>query len=123
MPLSNGKSAKIRFENPREFSMSEFSLFYVTCPNPETAESLGLKLLDKKLIACTNIIPGMKSQYWWQGKIETASEVVLILKGRSSHKTEIETLLKAHHPYENPCFIQIEIKDGSEKYLDWLRSI
>lgn len=103
--------------------MSEFSIFYVTCPDTETAESLGLKLLEAKLIACTNVISGMKSQYWWEGKIEIASEVVLILKGRSSHKSEIETLLKAHHPYENPCFIQVEIKDGSAAYLDWLRSI
>ncbi len=103
--------------------MSEFSVFYVTCPDTKIAESLGLKLLEEKLIACTNIIPGMKSQYWWQGKIETASEVILILKGRSSHKTEIEALLKALHPYENPCFLQIEIKDGSAEYLDWLRSI
>ena len=103
--------------------MSEFSIFYVTCPDTKTAEGLGLKLLEKKLIACTNIIPGMKSLYWWQGKIETASEVVLILKGKSSHKREIETLLKGLHPYENPCFLQIEIKDGSAEYLDWLRSI
>lgn len=103
--------------------MSEFSIFYVTCPNIATAESLGLRLLEEKLIACTNIIPGMKSQYWWQGKIETANEVVLILKGKSSLKREIEALLKGLHPYENPCFIQLEIKDGSAEYLDWLRSI
>lgn len=103
--------------------MSEFSLFYITCPNTETAEKIGLKLLEEKLIACTNIIPGMRSQYWWQGKIETASEVVLILKGKSSHKKDIEALLKELHPYDNPCFLQLEIKNGSAEYLEWLGSV
>ena len=103
--------------------MTEFSLFYVTCPNKEIAAKIGHELLRRKLIACTNILPAMSSQYWWEGQIHTAEEAVLILKGLSANKAAAEAILKKLHPSENPCFLQIEITDGSEQYLNWMRSI
>jgi len=56
------------------------NLFYVPCPDINSAETISAKLLNEKLIGCANIIPGMTSMYWWEGKIEKSSECILILK-------------------------------------------
>lgn len=101
----------------------EFSIFYVTCPDLKTAELIGESLLRQKLIACTNILPGMVSQYWWQGNLEKSQETVLLLKGQSANKELIEKQVLSLHPYDTPCFLQIAITDGSRTYLDWLKSI
>lgn len=98
----------------------EFSLFYTTCPDEATAQKISQVLLEEKLVACTNLFPGMKSQYWWEGKIETAQEVVLILKTRSELKETLQKKFESLHPYQVPCFLEISVESGSVQYLQWL---
>jgi periplasmic divalent cation tolerance protein len=98
------------------------SLFYVPCPDRATAESLSLLLLRERLAACTNLIPGMTSQYWWQGKIETAQEVILLIKTESRLKNQIHSRLREVHPYQVPCLMEIPITSLNSDYLSWLKS-
>jgi periplasmic divalent cation tolerance protein len=99
---------------------SEHSLFYCTCPDEKTAEAISRTLLEEKLVACTNILPGTQSHYWWQGKIESSSECVLILKSRKDLKLSLENRYKSLHPYKVPCFLEISVESGSLDYLQWL---
>ncbi len=77
-------------------------------------------LLQEKLAACTNLLPGMESHYWWQGKLETSKECILILKTRSELKAQLINRLEGLHPYDTPCILEIAVTDGNYKYLNWL---
>ncbi len=99
---------------------SEHSLFYTTFPDETTAQKVSQTLLEEKLIACSNLFPTMKSQYWWQGKIESATECVLILKTAAHLKSTLEKRFLELHPYETPCFLEIRLDSGNARYLAWL---
>lgn len=101
---------------------TEFCLYYVTFPDQKTADRICRSLLEKKLIACCNLLPGAISQYWWQGKIESSQEVIGILKSQKCHKSSIQQLLQTEHPYENFCLLQIDVDGGAENYLAWLKT-
>ncbi len=99
---------------------SEFSLFYTTWPEESLARHASQTLLQEKLAACTNLLPGMESHYWWQGKLETSKECILILKTRSELKAQLINRLEGLHPYDTPCILEIAVTDGNYKYLNWL---
>lgn len=99
---------------------TEFSLFYTTCPDEATAQKISRQLLEEKLVACTNLFPVVQSQYWWQGKIESSKECVLILKTEALLKTKLEQRFLELHPYETPCFLEIRLDSGNSEYLNWL---
>jgi periplasmic divalent cation tolerance protein len=94
----------------------------VTCPDEKTAGKLSDLLLDKRLAACVNVVPGLTSKYWWKGKLEKCSEVLMIIKTRKSLVNEIEKAVKQNHPYDVPEVIAIPIVAGSAEYLDWIES-
>ena len=100
--------------------MSEFVSLYITAPSGEVGEVIGRTLVEERLAACINIIPGMRSIYRWEGKIETANEVVLIAKSRATLFTKIERRVKELHPYDCPCILAWPIVAGHQPYLDWL---
>src|SRR5437868_1029890 len=87
------------------FMDSEIFLFYVTCPDKKTAQEIAQAILTEGLAACANILPGMASVYWWQGKIETAEEVVLILKSTAAQSDRIIGRVETLHPYNTPCIL------------------
>jgi periplasmic divalent cation tolerance protein len=96
-------------------------LFYVTCPDTETAKKISMILLEERLIACANILPGMESLYWWEGKIDSAKEVVLILKSTTIVSSRIIARVESLHPYNTPCILTLPIENGSESYIRWLK--
>ncbi len=102
--------------------MNEFCLAYTTLPNSTSAQRIAQILLEKKLIACANILPNMTSIYNWEGSMKIDSESVLILKTQSKLKSKLEETLQEIHPYTCPCLIFLPIQSGSQSYLDWLRS-
>lgn len=77
-------------------------------------------LVDEGLAACVNIVPGLTSIYKWQGKLETGSEVLLLIKTRCEHYGQIESRIKSIHPYELPEIISVPIENGLKGYLDWI---
>src|SRR5258707_13859855 len=93
---------------------------YVTCPSVAVAELIGLRLVEARLAATVNIIPGGHSLYWWKGKIERAEEAVLIAKTKATHFDAATAAIVAAHPYETPAIVAFEIVAGSRRYLDWL---
>ena len=110
-----------RFENLNAMKpAATFAIVLVTAPDLKTARMLAKAALTAKLIACANLIPKIESHYWWQGKIESGSEVLLILKTQKSRLAALETLILARHPYDTPEFLVLPVSAGSRKYLDWL---
>lgn len=96
-------------------------LLYVTCPDAEVASTISRKLLENGFIACANILPGMESLYWWEGKITRSQEVVLILKTTLERQSQVMAQVEALHPYDTPCILAIPVEEGNEPYLRWLK--
>ena len=92
----------------------------VTAPDLKTARQLAKSALTAKLVACANLVPKIESHYWWQGKLETSAEVLLILKTTRPRLTKLVQLILAQHPYDTAEFVVLPIASGSAKYLAWL---
>ena len=92
----------------------------VSVPSKESALHIARRLVEQKLAACVNIIPGIKSVYRWQGKIEEDSELLLIIKTSSTRYKELQESVVHLHPYDTPEVISLGITEGFEKYLDWI---
>ena len=93
---------------------------YTTHPSLVEAERIGKALLEKRLAACVNILPGMISHYWWQGAIERGEETVMIVKTRASLADGVRAAVKALHSYTTPAILVLPIEGGEPAYLKWL---
>ncbi|MGY0505626.1 divalent-cation tolerance protein CutA [Luteimonas sp. e5] len=93
-----------------------------TCPGRDSAERIADALVEERLAACVNIVPGLRSTYRWQGRIERDEECLLIIKTRSACLAALRTRLVALHPYELPELIAVKAADGLPAYLDWVRN-
>ncbi len=94
----------------------------VTCPDEKTAGNLSDIILNKRLAACVNIVPGMTSKYRWKGKMEKSKEVLILIKTRKGLVHSLEKTVKENHPYDMPEVIAIPIVSGSPEYLSWIDS-
>ena len=101
---------------------TRFSIVLVTAPDLKTARMLAKAALSAKLIACANLVPKIESHYWWQGKMESSAEVLLVLKTTKAKLAALEKLVLARHPYDTPEFLVLLAAAGSQKYLDWLKA-
>ncbi|MBN2143336.1 MAG: divalent-cation tolerance protein CutA [Candidatus Aureabacteria bacterium] len=97
-----------------------YRVIFCTCPDQECAEKIAHALLRRKLVACVNIIPSVVSLYWWEGKIDRSSEVLLLMKTRSSLFDKIEKSVRSLHPYAVPEIVGLPITRGSQAYLKWI---
>ncbi len=97
-----------------------FVLVLVTAPDLKTARTLARAALASRLAACVNLLPGIESHYWWQGKVESSSEVLLLLKTTRPKLAALKQLILARHPYDTPEFVALSLDSGSKRYLDWL---
>ncbi|CAA6664348.1 unnamed protein product [Spirodela intermedia] len=95
---------------------------YVTVPNKEAGKKLAESIIQERLAACVNIVPGIESVYWWDGKVQTDSEELLIIKTRESLLEALTEHVKSNHEYEVPEVISLPITGGSAKYLEWIKS-
>jgi periplasmic divalent cation tolerance protein len=99
---------------------TRFALVFVTAPDLKTARGLAKAALAARVIACANLVPKVESHYRWRDKIESGTEVLLILKTPKSKLAVLEKLILARHPYDTPEFLVLPVSAGSRKYLDWL---
>ena len=93
---------------------------YTTYPSLVEAERIGKAVLERRLAACVNILPGMISHYWWEGAIERGEEVVMIIKTRASLADAVRAAVKELHSYTTPAILVLPIESGEAGYLDWL---
>lgn len=100
----------------------DMKLCYVTASSKAEAQGIGRALLEKRLVACVNILDGMESHYWWEGKIETSQEAVLIAKTSGDHVDAVIATVKALHSYKVPCVVSLPLEAGNKDYLAWLAS-
>jgi periplasmic divalent cation tolerance protein len=103
-----------------ERSMERAVLVYTTWPALVEAERVGRQIVERRLAACVNILPGMISHYWWEGKVERGEEVVMILKTRASLVDALGAAVKESHSYVTPSILVLPIEGAHPAYLDWI---
>lgn len=101
-------------------SAAPFAIALATAPDLKTARALAKAALKARLAACANLVPKIESHYWWQGKIESGAEILIIFKTLKSKLKALEKLVLARHPYDTPEFLVLTLGKGSRKYLQWL---
>lgn len=94
----------------------------VTAPDPEIARRIARQVLEARLVACVNLVPSIESHYWWQGRIESAQEVLMIMKTTTERLGDLKAAVLAAHPYDTAAFVVLPIESGSDRYLDWIRA-
>ncbi|MGE4297864.1 MAG: divalent-cation tolerance protein CutA [Desulfovibrionaceae bacterium] len=94
---------------------------YMTAADTAEAERIGRALVEARLAACVNVLPGMRSFYWWDGAVRTGDEAVLVAKTTRSRMDALTTAVQRLHSYEVPCIAALPIVDGNAAFLDWIR--
>jgi periplasmic divalent cation tolerance protein len=102
--------------------VSDVIVVWVTVPNPSSAESLAKILVERRLAACVNIIPGVKSLYIWEDQMQTDSEEILLIKTKRTLFQDLAQAIQQNHPYSVPEIIASPIVLGSESYLNFVRT-
>ena len=95
---------------------------YTTYPSLVEAEKAGRALVEQRLCACVNILPGMISHYWWEGALERGEEVVMIIKTRASLAESVRQAVKEMHPYTTPAILVMPLESVDQAYLGWMFS-
>ena len=93
---------------------------YTTWPATADAEAAGRTLVERRLAACVNILPGMISHYWWNGALERGEEVVMIIKTRALLSEQVSAAVKAMHSYEAPAILVMPIESVEKSYFAWI---
>ena len=101
---------------------TRYIVVLVTAKDKKEAGKIAKGLLEAKLIACANIVEGVQSLFWWQGKIDSSKEVYLILKTKKILFKKVAVKVKSLHSYQTPEIIALPIVNGSEDYLKWINS-
>lgn len=98
----------------------KYYVVFVTTPNRRISENLSKNLVKKKLAACVNILPGVKSRYWWNGKIVTAREELLVLKTHQARLSPLIHWVKENHPYKVCEVVAWPLSAGNKDYFKWI---
>jgi periplasmic divalent cation tolerance protein len=100
--------------------MTEYIVVFVTAPAAEAPE-LAKALVEERLVACVNLVPGLRSLYWWEGKVEDEPEVLCIMKTRRNLFEPLRDRIRELHSYEVEEIIALPILAGNPPYLDWIK--
>lgn len=92
----------------------------ITGPADGTLRRLGRRLVEERLAACVNVLPGVESVYRWQGEVETAEEALAVVKTTEGRLQGLEERVRELHPYDEPEFVALRVDDGSASYLGWV---
>ena len=95
-------------------------VLFCTCPSEAEARRIAEALVQSRLAACVNLLSGIESIYRWEGELETAKEVLLLIKSTAERWEELHARITELHSYDAPEIIALPITAGSEKYLNWI---
>jgi periplasmic divalent cation tolerance protein len=98
----------------------ELLLVLSTFPDVATARRIGRQLVEEKCAACANILPQVESIYWWEQKVESANETLVLFKTTADRYEALQTTLRQLHPYDVPEIIAVRIEQGLPEYLRWV---
>ncbi len=101
--------------------MTNAVVIFCTCGGKSEALKIGNSLVEAQLAACVNVLPPLRSIYRWQGKVQTAKEVLLIIKTTRERFPAVRDRIAQLHSYDTPEIIALPIDAGADKYLDWLK--
>jgi periplasmic divalent cation tolerance protein len=93
---------------------------FCTCPDAASAEAIARALVEERLAACVNQLPGLRSVYRWEGRVECGDEVLLVAKTTRDRFDALTARVQALHPYELPEVLAVEVAGGLAAYLDWV---
>lgn len=97
-----------------------YLVVFCTVPDAAIGERIAEALVEERLAACVNLVPGLTSVYRWEGKVQREAEVLLVIKTRAGRVEALMQRLKALHPYEVPEILALPVAAGSEAYLRWI---
>jgi periplasmic divalent cation tolerance protein len=100
--------------------MTDKIVLVTACESAAEADKIASALVENRLAACVNILPGVSSVYRWKGTVERASEIILLIKTSRPLLAQVQAEIERLHSYELPEVIALQIVDGSERYLEWL---
>ncbi|MEE8473890.1 MAG: divalent-cation tolerance protein CutA [Myxococcota bacterium] len=103
-------------------SESDVCVVLITAPDGDTAAGIGRTLVEERLAACVNVVPGVRSLYRWQGSVREDVELLLFVKTRVDRMPALAARVRELHPYDVPEVLALPAVGGSEEYLDWVRS-
>jgi len=99
---------------------SKYLMVLSTCPDAMTAKEIAKALVDKHIAACVQIVSGIQSFFYWDGKVDNADEHLMLIKTTAECYKDLESCIKSMHPYELPEIVAVPISTGSSEYLSWL---
>lgn len=95
-------------------------LIHCTCPDRSSADIIARQLVEQRLAACVSAVPAVTSTYIWEGAVETAEEVLLLVKSNRRNYPRLEQAIVSMHPYELPEIIAVPVEQGLPEYLQWI---
>ncbi len=100
---------------------AEYIVVLVTAPGEDEGEKIARMIVEERLAACVNVLPGVKSCFWWEGKVDEAKEVLLIIKTERRLFDRLQQAVKGAHSYSVPEIIALPVVAGNADYLGWIR--
>ena len=100
--------------------MTDPVILFITAENIDQARAIGMALLEERIVACVNLVPGIESHYWWGGNIESASETLIIAKTVSAQVEKARGIVRRIHTYETFELVVVPIIGGDSAYLNWI---
>ena len=101
-------------------SARHIAIVLVTAPDLRVARKIAIAVVKARMAACVNIVPRIESHYWWNEKLESGAEVLMIIKTTQAKLAALESLVIANHPYDTPEVISFPLSSSNAKYLTWL---
>lgn len=102
--------------------MTDAIVVLITAPGADKAAEIGRALVEERLAACANIVPGVRSIYRWEGKLQDDAEVLMLVKTRAALFEKLRERVVALHPYSVPEVLALPVAAGAQPYLDWIAS-
>ena len=98
----------------------EHVVVWVMTENADEAQSMGRAMVEKRLAACANVLPGARSIYWWEGTVQEAGECLLVLKTRGALAEDLVAAIASRHSYDTPGVVVLPVAGAHEPYLTWI---